>query len=105
MFGKGQGVFGLRRRSRHRRRGAAAEQGDSAGSSLNEVAPGTTCRVKCLNGRGPIRQRLLDMGIVPGAEITVIRSAPLLDPIEIQIGDSFVTVRRSEAVGIEVSDV
>lgn len=73
--------------------------------NLNDVVPGVCCRVKRLWGRGAVRQRLLDMGIVPGAEVTVIRSAPLRDPIEIRIGDSFVTVRRTEARGIEVVDV
>jgi ferrous iron transport protein A len=103
MPGGKSGVFGLRRRHRHH--GGRAEEVIRVEPNLNDVTPGVSCRVKRLWGQGAIRRRLLDMGIVPGAEVTVIRSAPLRDPIEIRIGDSFVTVRRTEAMGIEVSDV
>ncbi|MCG8510090.1 MAG: ferrous iron transport protein A [Rhodospirillales bacterium] len=92
---------------RHRNRRRAGNIGEAVpdARSLNDVTPGTTCRITRLHGQDAIRQRLLDMGFVPGAEITVMRSAPLLDPIEIRVGDAFVTVRRAEAMGIEVTDV
>jgi len=56
-------------------------------------------------GRGPVRQRLLDLGIRPEREVTVLRAAPLLDPIELRVGDSFIVIRRREAAQIEVEDV
>ena len=102
MKTKGFRVFDMMakgRRRRRRRRGAIAD-----GSSLNDAIPGTALRIACLRGGGAVRQRLLDIGFVPGAEVSVIRSAPLFDPIEVRLGDSFVTVRREEAAHIEVVD-
>lgn len=72
---------------------------------LDEARFGARCRIKRLHGQGAIRQRLLDLGIVPNVEIMVVRSAPLNDPIELRIGDAFVTVRRTEARHIEVEYV
>lgn len=48
-----------------------------------------------------MRRRLMDLGIFPDAEITLLRVAPLNDPIEIRVGNSFVSLRRSEADLIE----
>lgn len=83
---------------------AAPESAVCRFKSLGDAAPGTRCRVRCLHGGGGIRQRLLDHGIVPGIEATVLRSAPLLDPIEIRIGDSFITLRRTEAALVGIDD-
>ena len=92
---------------RHGRRhghGGGSSRGDEERFSLDDVAPGKRCRIKRLHGKGAIRQRLLDMGFVPETEVTMVRSAPLNDPIEIRIGNTFVSIRRSEAAGIEVED-
>jgi ferrous iron transport protein A len=78
---------------------------EQSAATLGEVTLGSPCRILRLHGHGAVRQRLLDMGFVPGAEVTVIRNAPLRDPIEVRLGDSFVTVRREEAARIEVADV
>ncbi len=102
MMGEDSNDKGWRRR--RRRRGRNAGQGANGKACLRDAKPGTTCRIKRLNGEGAIRQRLLDMGFVPTTEVTVVRSAPLLDPIEIRIGNAFVTVRRAEAADIEVDD-
>jgi ferrous iron transport protein A len=56
-------------------------------------------------GCGPVRQRLLDLGIRPCREVTVVRAAPLLDPIELKVGDSYIVLRRQEAAQVEVEDV
>lgn len=72
------------------------------GRSLNDITPGQTCRIFALHGRGPIRQRLMDMGLVPNADVTVVRAAPLNDPIEVRVGATLVSVRRAEAARIEV---
>lgn len=58
-----------------------------------------------MHGEGAIRQRLLDMGFVPETLVTMVRSAPLYDPIEVRIGNTFVSIRRAEAADIEVEDV
>ncbi|MBN2629292.1 MAG: ferrous iron transport protein A, partial [Rhodobacteraceae bacterium] len=95
--------WGRRRRARNGAGcGCAAGQG---GYSLAEVAPGSTCRIRRLNGCGPIRQRLLDLGIRPDREVTVVRVAPLLDPIELKVGDSYIVLRRNEAAQVEIVHV
>ena len=100
VLNKGSGLFGKGRRFRHGRGGCGA----SDVPNLNDAVQGKALRINRLRGRGPIRQRLLDMGFVPGAEVVVVRSAPLFDPIEVRVGDSFITVRREEAAHIEVVD-
>lgn len=72
--------------------------------TLDDLEPGARFRVRCLKGGGGIRQRLLDAGILPGAEAIVLRTAPLHDPIEIRIGDTFVTLRRTEALMVGIDD-
>ena len=101
------GGWGRRRRRRGDCGGCCAEVATPEACpfrSLNDLAPGDACRIQCLRGGGGIRQRLLDAGILPGAEATVIRAAPLRDPIEIRIGEMFVTLRRREAAMVGVED-
>ena len=86
-------------------RGGNASHETEARRNLCDAAPGKRCRIKRLHGAGAIRQRLLDMGFVPETEVMMVRSAPLYDPIEIRIGNTFVTVRRAEAADIEVEDI
>jgi ferrous iron transport protein A len=52
--------------------------------------------------QGLLKQKLISMGFIPGAEIVMIRNAPLRDPIEISMQNYLVTLRRSEAQLIEV---
>ncbi|MGC9420033.1 MAG: FeoA family protein [Rhodovulum sp.] len=104
--GRGQGLgLGRGRRGHGRGHGDAMCAACPVGCSLNEAAPGTTCRVLRLMGCGPVRQRLLDLGIRPFREVTVVRNAPLNDPIELRVGDSFIVLRRREAAQIEVEHV
>ncbi|NVK18490.1 MAG: ferrous iron transport protein A [Methylocystaceae bacterium] len=72
--------------------------------SLNDVEHAKEFKIKSIHSHGAIRQRLLDMGLVPGITVTVIRDAPLADPLEVRIGDSFISLRRTEAKQIEVHD-
>lgn len=73
--------------------------------TLDEVAPGSAAVIVRVCGEGPIRRRLVDMGLRPGAEVRVERLAPLGDPIEITLLDYHLTLRRSEAVNIHVQIV
>lgn len=52
---------------------------------------------------GLLRQKLLSMGFIPGTEVCMIRNAPLRDPIEIEIHNCLLTIRRSEAERITVA--
>lgn len=98
-------------RHRRRQRGSAGDGGGHCGGepwiglSLNDLQPGTSARVWRLHGQGGIRQRLLDLGLLPGVDVMVVRSAPLDDPIEIRIGDAFLSLRRAEAMMIEMRHV
>jgi len=70
--------------------------------TLNDIRPGTRVRIKAHQARGAVRQRLLDLGLMPNVLVTVVRSAPLNDPIEIRLDAASVTLRRREAASIEV---
>ena len=72
--------------------------------SLSGILKGCHCRIRRHHARGAVRQRLLDMGFIPNAEVEVMRVATLGDPIEVKVGDSFITLRRHEAEQIEVVD-
>ncbi|AHM05290.1 hypothetical protein roselon_03011 [Roseibacterium elongatum DSM 19469] len=102
--------YGWRHRRRHRHRqgghGPCGSGGVCAGGarSLDQMAPPAICTVRRLHGCGPARQRLLDLGFQPGREIKVLRNAPLYDPVEVQVGDTFIALRRTEARHVEVSD-
>jgi len=72
--------------------------------TLNDIHPGETVRIRRHHANGAVRQRLMDLGLMPNVDVLVIRSAPLNDPIELKIGISNVTLRRQEAATIEVFD-
>lgn len=69
---------------------------------LNDVKSGRRAKIHRHHSTGAVRQRLLDLGFVPQAEIDVIRRAPLGDPIECKVANYKVTLRNSEARLIEV---
>jgi ferrous iron transport protein A len=69
---------------------------------LGDVKSGDRAQIRCHHATGAIRQRLLDLGFVPQAEVAVIRRAPLGDPIECSVANNKVTLRNSEAALIEV---
>lgn len=71
-------------------------------STLKDVKIGETVKVTALSGEGALRQHFLDMGVIPGAEITVVKYAPMGDPIELQIHGYKLTLRLSDAEKIEV---
>ncbi|SMC39253.1 ferrous iron transport protein A [Desulfocicer vacuolatum DSM 3385] len=69
---------------------------------LNDVPPGCSAKIHCHHAKGAVRQRLLDLGFVPQAEVDVIRRAPLGDPIECRVANYKVALRKSEADLIEI---
>jgi ferrous iron transport protein A len=70
--------------------------------TLDQVAPGQECTVCDVNLDGTRLQKLLDMGFIEGTRVKVIRNAPLLDPLDVQIRGYLVALRRNEARGVEV---
>ncbi|MGE4505748.1 MAG: ferrous iron transport protein A [Desulfovibrionaceae bacterium] len=80
-----------------------ATQEAGAGMTLDELKPGQGCVIKSNSATGALGQRLLDLGFVPGAEIRVVRNAPLVDPVELELDGYSVSVRHDEArlLGVE----
>jgi ferrous iron transport protein A len=72
--------------------------------TLNDIRPGRRVRIRRHRAVGAVRQRLMDLGLMPNAVVTVVRSAPLNDPIELKLEASNISLRRREAVTIEVFD-
>lgn len=70
--------------------------------TLREVAVGQTVTVKKLNGSGPVKRRIMDMGITKGTEIYVRKVAPLGDPVEVTVRGYELSLRRADAQIIEV---
>ena len=69
---------------------------------LNELKIGETGKISVVGGNGPLRQHFLDMGLIPGGEITLVKYAPLGDPIEFRIHGYELTLRVDEARLIEI---
>ena len=64
---------------------------------LSEFAIGQSGVIKSVSGEGRIRRRLFDMGVTPGAEVTLVKKAPLGDPIEVTLRGYQLTLRKAEA--------
>ena len=73
--------------------------------TLDELKPSTKGRITAVGGEGELRLRLLDMGLIPRTEVTLMKVAPMGDPIEIRVRGYELTLRVSDAKNIEVSEV
>ena len=71
--------------------------------TLNDLLKGESGRVKSVEGDGTVSRRLMEMGVVPGVNVRVLKSAPFGDPIEIRLLGYNLAVRRNEAVAITLS--
>ncbi|MDD6316213.1 MAG: ferrous iron transport protein A [Butyricicoccaceae bacterium] len=70
--------------------------------TLREVRPGETVTVLRLHGEGPVKRRIMDMGITKGVEIFVRKVAPLGDPIELNIRGYELSIRKADAEMVEI---
>ncbi len=70
--------------------------------TLDHLMPGQTARVRRVGSAGALRRRLLDMGLVRGAEIEMLKRAPLGDPIEYRVRGYHLSLRQAEARMIEI---
>jgi len=73
--------------------------------TLNEIEIGKTAIITKVGGEGALRQHLLDMGVIPGAEVTIVKYAPMGDPVEVIIHGYALTLRLDDAKKIEVKQV
>ena len=65
--------------------------------TLKEISGGKTVKVSRLTGEGPVKRRIMDMGITKGVEITVRKVAPLGDPVEITVRGYELSLRKADA--------
>ena len=72
---------------------------------LRELEIGKSAVIKSVGGEGALRQHFLDMGLIPGAEVTVIKFAPMGDPMEIQIHGYELTLRLAEAAEVVIEPI
>lgn len=70
--------------------------------TLRDVSVGQTVKVTRLNGNGPVKRRIMDMGITKGVEVYVRKVAPLGDPVEVTVRGYELSLRKADAEMIEV---
>lgn len=70
--------------------------------TLRDVACGQTVTVRRLHGEGPVKRRIMDMGITKGVSVFVRKVAPLGDPVEVTVRGYELSLRKSDAGTIEV---
>ena len=71
---------------------------------LSELKPGKSARVTAVGGEGALRQHFLDMGLIPGVEVTMIQLAPMGDPMELRLRGYELTLRLLDAEKIEITE-
>lgn len=69
---------------------------------LNQIKIGTSVHVVKVHGEGPLRQRILDMGLTKNAEVQIRKMAPFGDPLEVTVRGFELSLRKAEAACIEV---
>lgn len=72
---------------------------------LSELKVGESAVIQNVGGQGELRQHFLDMGIIPGAEVTLVKFAPMGDPMELQIHGYELTLRLAEAEKIQIQKI
>lgn len=70
--------------------------------TLKETSVGETVKVVKLNGSGPVKRRIMDMGITKGVDVFVRKVAPLGDPVEVTVRGYELSLRKADAEMIEV---
>ena len=73
--------------------------------TLKELKEGQSCKVVKVGGEGAQRQHFLDMGIIAGAEITIVKFAPMGDPVEIRVHGYELSLRLDDAAEIEITKI
>ena len=71
--------------------------------NLGDTAIGQTVTVTRLGGERPFRRRLMELGLLPGTRVQVVRVAPLGDPLELRVRGCLLSIRRDEARTIDVT--
>ncbi len=72
--------------------------------TLDKLPVGRTATIIKVGGSGELRLRLLDMGLIPKTRVSVIKAAPMGDPIELRVRGYELTIRKEDAAIIEISE-
>ena len=68
--------------------------------TLSDLAPGESGVVDAIGGEGALHRHLLDMGLTPGVRVTLVKTAPMGDPLEVRLRGDSLTRRRADAATI-----
>ena len=79
------------------------DEHEADGRSLDRLRPGERGRIARIDAEPTIKRRLMELGLVPGTEVEMVRAAPLGDPLEVVVRGLHLSLRRSEAGHIHVS--
>ena len=72
--------------------------------TLKDVKVGETCKVKKITGEGAVKRRIMDMGLTKGVELKIRKVAPLGDPIELTVRGYELSIRKADAMMVELED-
>src|SRR5215207_5252813 len=78
------------------------KRAETVGPAVVALDAGRHARVTAVRGSGAVARRLMEMGVVPGAPVRVIKAAPLGDPLEVRVRNYHLALRRSEAQTVSV---
>lgn len=70
--------------------------------NLNELKIGNKCEIVAISGERKLRRRLMEMGLLEGSQLRVVKFGPTGDPIQVQVNDYFLSLRRNEAARVVV---
>jgi Fe2+ transport system protein FeoA len=73
--------------------------------TLDQLTTGQSATVERIAGRGALRRRLMDMGLVRGTRIDMIKTAPMGDPVEYRVRGYYLSLRKSEAALVQITDI
>ena len=73
--------------------------------TLRDLKIGESAVIRTVGGEGALSEHFLDMGVIPGAEVTVVKFAPMGDPMELQIHGYELPLRLAEAAQIEIAPI
>ena len=71
---------------------------------LDKLEIGQSARITAVGGEGALRQHFLDMGLIPGAEVTLVKFAPMGDPMELFLRGYTLTLRKEDAHNITIEE-
>lgn len=72
--------------------------------TLKDIKPGVSARVAKVTGEGPVKRRIMEMGVTKGVEVFVRKVAPLGDPVEVTVRGYELSLRKADAELIEVEE-